>query len=110
MTSIGLTGRLWRSPVVFVPVEIETLRTSLLDELLVLEMPLEILNERPLLVALILLEWVGRREPERRGDGGCPTGFRGGTCRGGPGIEPKFCLPVGGDPTGSGELRSGQEP
>lgn len=47
MTSIGLTGRLWRSPVVFVPVEIETLRTSLLEELLLLEMPLEILNERP---------------------------------------------------------------
>lgn len=62
----------------FVPVEILTLRTSLLDELLLLETPLDILKERPLLVMVVVLEGGGKRELERRGDGVDPTGFRGG--------------------------------
>lgn len=94
----------------FVPVEILTLRTSLFDELLLLETPLDILKERPLLVIVVLLEGGGKRELERRGDGVDPTGFRGGDCRGGPGIGKKFCRSTGDDPIGSGEVLPGHDP
>ena len=94
----------------FVPVDMLTLRTSLLDELLLLETPLEILKERPLLVIVGLLDGGGKRELERRGDGVDPTGFRGGDCRGGPGIGKKLCLSTGEDPIGSGDVLPGHEP
>lgn len=69
-TNIGFGGRRCKRPVVLVPVDIVVLRTSLPDELLVLETALvetalEILSERPgevpLVVAKVLL---------RRDDGG----------------------------------------
>ena len=48
----------------FVPVEILTLRTSLFEELLLLDMPLEILNERPFLVVAVLLDRTAKVDPD----------------------------------------------
>lgn len=94
-----------------VPVETLTLATSLLEELLLFDVLLKILKERPFLkvFAVVLLDRTEARGADREGDADDPTGFRGGDSRGGPCVGKKFCLCAGGDPIGSGELLVGQD-
>ena len=66
---------------VLAPVEMLMLRPSLLDELLLLDMPLDTLYERLLFVPFVpfvLFDGVPIKVFDRRGEGDCPpTGFRG---------------------------------
>lgn len=80
----------------FVPVEMLTLQASLVEELLLLDLPLKILKERPILVVAVLLDRFAKMDPVREGDGGCPTGLLGGDSRNGDCVGMKFCISEGG--------------
>jgi hypothetical protein len=74
------------------------------------DLSLKILKERLFLnvVVVVLLDRTPARDADLEGDADDPTGFRGGDSRGGPCVGKKFCLCMGGDPIGSGELLVGQ--